>query len=117
MKIGAFRCDRAMDHASREQETGLGAPNSGARKRFWWQFGEIQHVRSWKFLKFHWKHVTWSSKVVKAPPWVYYTCPRRLGTIRSSLARGIGHRNMWLLKNVTFTLVTERPSLAPPRMV
>ena len=39
------------------------------------------------------RHVIWSSKVVEGRPWVYYTCPRRLGTIRSSPARGMRHRH------------------------
>ena len=31
---------------------------------------------------------------------MYYTCPRRLGTIRSSLARGMRHRHMMILKTL-----------------
>ena len=37
---------------------------------------------------------------------MYYTCPRRLGTIRSSPARGMRHRHMMILKSVTFTMTT-----------
>ena len=48
---------------------------------------------------------------------MYYTCPRRLGTIRSSLARGMRHRHMIILKSVTFTMTTESPPRAPPRGV
>ena len=45
---------------------------------------------------------------------MYYTCPRRLGTIRSSLARGMRHRHMMILKSVTFTNDTDSPPRAPP---
>ena len=45
---------------------------------------------------------------------MYYTCPRRLGTIRSSLARGMRHRHMIILKSVTFTMTTDSPPRAPP---
>ena len=45
---------------------------------------------------------------------MYYTCPRRLGTIRSSLARGMRHRHIMILKSVTFTNDTESPPRAPP---
>ena len=46
---------------------------------------------------------------------MYYTCPWRLGTIRSSLARGMRHRHMMILKSVTFTNETDSPPRAPPR--
>ena len=46
---------------------------------------------------------------------MYYTCPRRLGTIHSSLARGMRHRHMIILKSVTFTMTTGSPPRAPPR--
>ena len=47
---------------------------------------------------------------------MYYTCPRRLGTIRSSLARGMRHRHMMLLKNVTVHLlvILIHPRVHPP---
>ena len=47
---------------------------------------------------------------------MYYTCPRRLGTIRSSLARGMRHRHMIILKSVTFTMTTDSPPRAPPHL-
>ena len=47
---------------------------------------------------------------------MYYTCPRRLGTIRSSLARGMRHRHTIILKSVTFTMTTDSPPRAPPRI-
>jgi hypothetical protein len=37
--------------------------------------------------------------------WVYYTCPRRLGTICPSLARGMRHRHMIILKSTSTTYI------------
>ena len=76
-------------------------------------FSAFSRSRDEEVRIFHRKHVIWSSKVMEGRPWVYYTCPRRLGTIRSSLAHSMRHRNMWLLKNVTFTLATDPPRPAP----
>ena len=44
---------------------------------------------------------------------MYYTCPWRLGTIRSSLARGMRHRHMIILNPFTHRLRPRRRAPAP----
>ena len=46
---------------------------------------------------------------------MYYTCPRRLGTIRSSLARGMRHRHMMLL-NPRRCVRCQTPDAPLPRL-